>query len=90
MNHGFQEIRTTKMEPGPDGKLVPHVYIERREFTPEEAQEVMKEHERMFSGFDEIGAAFDSLFGSMESAFKKFGAGFKRFHERYGQGKVGS
>ncbi len=82
MNHGFEEIRTTRMEPGPDGKLVPHVYIQRREFSAEEAQEVMKEHERMFSGFDEI-------FGQVDSLFKKLGDGFKKFHERYGQGKVG-
>lgn len=89
MSYGFEEIRTTRMVPGPDGKLVPHVHVERREFTSEEAQEVMKEHERMFSGFNEFGTAVDGLFGSLEDTFKKFGDGFKKFHERYCQGKVG-
>lgn len=75
MSHGFQEVRTVKMEPGPDGKLVPNVYIDRRPLSAEEAQEIMKEQEKLFSGFE-------SMFSGMDGAFQGFDKFWKDMSER--------
>ena len=67
--HGFIEKREVRMEPGPDGKLVPHVYIEKRPLNAAEAQEYLKEQEKMFSGFDQM---FDSMFSGFNGMFSSF------------------
>jgi len=71
MSHGFREVRTVRMEPGPDGRPVPHVYIERRELTEEEARKLLEEQQAAFSGFEGIFAGFDSVFARMDDMFKK-------------------
>lgn len=67
--HGFIEKREVRMEPGPDGKLVPHVYIEKRPLNAAEAQQYLKEQEKMFSGFDQM---FDSMFSGFNGMFSSF------------------
>lgn len=71
MTHGFSEIRTVKMEPGPDGKPVPHVYIERRELTEDEAREALKGQADVFASFDGIFSGMDTVFSRMDDMFKK-------------------
>jgi len=71
MTHGFREIRTVKMEPGPDGRPVPHVYIERRELTEDEARKIMDEQRSVLEGFDGIFSGFDGIFSRMDQMFKK-------------------
>lgn len=84
MAHGYEEIRRVRMEPGPDGKPVPHVYIERRELTEEEAKRALQEQEAVWKEFDRAFAGFDGLFAGMESMFRGAGERMKSFFKRGG------
>lgn len=83
------EVRTVKMEPGPDGKLVPNVYIDRRPLSAEEAQEIMKEQEKLFSGFDSLFSGMDNAFKGFDNVFKDMSERFKTFMKKHGEGNVG-
>jgi hypothetical protein len=79
MAHGYQEIRRVRYEPGPDGKPVPHVYVEQRELTREEAERI---HADLFGQFESMFQAFDS-----PSSFKQAMNRMKSFFERIRKGR---
>lgn len=89
MSHGFREVRTVKMEPGPDGKLVPNVYIDRRPLTEEEAKDILKDQQQIFAGFDTLFSNMDGFFSSFDGMFKTMEKQVSSFMKKHGEGNVG-
>lgn len=89
MSYGFQEKREVRMEPGPDGKLEPHVYIERRPLSKKEAEALMKDQAEIFSGFDGLFSGMDGLFAGFDKVFKNMTDQMKTFMKDHGKGQMG-
>jgi hypothetical protein len=88
-SYGYREERTVRMEPGPDGKLVPHVYIDKRPLTEKEAQELLAEQSKVFSGFDSFFSGLDGTFMGMNKIISDMSERLNKYMKDHGEDKMG-